>query len=124
MAATMSSVSRSSSSGGIADARATWGAFGAAPSGGVARVTVMRPSREQGLGLLQGLGQLIDFFGRVVEADRGAAGRGRAEALEQRHGAMGAGPDGDALAVDHGRNVAGVRALHLEGDDAALAPGP
>src|SRR5918994_772461 len=116
-AATMSSVMRSSSSGGIAEPGDTCGALDGDWS------FKGSSSSKQGFCLLQGVGQLIDFLHGVVEAKRGPAGGGRAEPVQQRHGAMGAGPDSHALAVDDRRYVMSMSALHLKRDDRGLALG-
>ena len=69
------------------------------------------------------LRKAIDLLARIVHGKRGAAGRGDAEARQQRHDAMGAGAHRDAGAVDDRRHVVRMRALHLERDDRTLVLG-
>ncbi len=69
------------------------------------------------------LRKAVDLVARIVHGERGAAGRGDAEARQQRHDAMGAGAHRDARAVDDGRHVVRMRALHLERDDRPLVLG-
>ena len=127
-------VSRSSSSGGIAEPVACSVADaprrGPRPSrrrpggaaGAVAVSSMAHGSQaKKSWAFCKGLGKAVDLVEGVVEPEGGAAGRGHAEAGEQRLGAMGAGPHRDALAVDDRRDVVRVGAGHVEGDDRALA---
>ena len=66
--------------------------------------------------------EAVDLVLGVVEPERGPAGRGDAIARQQRHHAMGAGAHRDAGAVDDGRDVVRMRALHLERDDRRPCP--
>src|ERR1051326_562158 len=77
--------------------------------------SVMRKSCscENLLRLDQRAGEAVDLVPGVVERERRPAGRGHAEAIEQRHHAMRAGTHRDAGAVDDSRNIVGMRALHL-----------
>ena len=52
------------------------------------------------LHLLEGLGQTIDFFARVVEIEAGPGGGVDLESLVKRHGTVMAGTDGYAVAVE------------------------
>jgi hypothetical protein len=56
-------------------------------------------SAEKLVAELQRLDQGVDLGFGIVEPERGPAGRGDAQPLHQRHGAMGAGPNGNALLV-------------------------
>src|SRR5262245_60714019 len=125
----MSSVMRPSSSAGIALEPVVSAAFG--PNAGVSTAfgasAVLMSSLMTGslsckdtLRLDQRLRQRVHLGAGVVERERGAAGRGHAIAREQRHGAMRAGADCNAGAVDHGRDIVRMRALQLERHDRAL----
>ena len=67
------------------------------------------PLPEQLVAQLQRLGQLVDLGARVVETERGPAGRRHAETGHQRLCAVVPGAHRHALAVDHRRDVVGVR---------------
>src|SRR5678816_1956850 len=120
-AATMPFVSCSSSSEGIVVAWIS-GLFGlasgssaaAASVAGVASVSLIAvsKSREERMGLRQPLHKGVNFGAGVVEAEGSAAGGGHAVASQKRLRAMGAGADGDPLAVDDGGHIVRVRALH------------
>src|SRR5713226_8087187 len=84
-----------------------------APSGS-ARLRQTRLSCEKLLRFPQGRNKPIHLFARIVKSEGGPTGRSRAETRQQRHGAVGAGANRDASAVDHGCDVMGMGALHLE----------
>ena len=83
----------------------------------VHRSTVARARRPPGVE--QALDQAVDLLAGGVDAEAGAGRGGDAEALHQRLGAVVAGADGDAVAVEDLGDVVGVDALELEGDGAA-----
>src|SRR5208283_6226325 len=68
-------------------------------------------------------GEPIDLLERVVERERGASGGGNFEELHHRHGAMVAGPNGDAVLVENGAEIVGMHALDHERDQARLLAG-
>src|SRR5262249_52443492 len=83
----------------------------------------VRRSCEETLRLDQGLRKHLHLGARVVKAERGPAGGAHAETGEQRPPAMGPGAHRDARAVDDGRDIVGMGALELEGDDGTLVLG-
>ena len=62
--------------------------------------------------------QAVDLLAGRVDAEAGAGRGGDAEAVHQQLGAVVAGADGDAVAVEDLGDVVGVDALELEGDRA------
>src|SRR5271165_2224582 len=91
-------------------AHARWGSFCLAWS----------RSSEKTLRFLKSFRERLHLGARVVEAERGPAGRCQAEPREKRFGAMGSGADGDAQTVEDGGDIVGVCAFHREGDNRAL----
>src|SRR4029078_8110162 len=86
--------------------------------------SVMRKSScEYFLRLGQSARQAFDLVFGTIEPKRRPACRRDAEAIEQRHHAMGAGAHGDARTVDDGRDIMRMRALHLERHDRPLVLG-
>ncbi len=65
----------------------------------------------------------VDVFAGVVESERWADGAFDAEAAEDGLGAVVAGADGDALAVEGGADVFGAEAVEDEGEDAGFFAG-
>src|SRR5262245_33971653 len=117
----MSPDSRSSSSAGMAEV-SNVGLFGAASTSSVTSASglMASPSREERMGLHQRVRKRVHLGARVVEPERGTAGGGDAVAGEQRLRAVRAGAHRNALAVDDGGDVVGMRSGHLEGDDGTL----
>src|ERR1700691_1050800 len=72
------------------------------------------PLLEELSGADQCFRERFDLGEGVVERERGSAGGGHSEPLQQRHRAMGSGPDRDARPVDKGRDIMSVRAFHRE----------
>ena len=70
---------------------------------------------------MEALDQAVDLLAGRVDAEAGAGGGGDAEPLHQRLGAVVAGADRDAVAVEDLGDVVGVDALELEGDRAERA---
>jgi hypothetical protein len=69
------------------------------------------------VGLVQRRSEPIHIVPAIVKCKRGPAGGRRAEALMQRHGAVGAGANRHAVLVDYERDDMGVDdmiAPHLE----------
>src|SRR5215472_7652353 len=82
-----------------------------------------RRSCEETLRLDQGLRKHVHLGARIVKAERGPAGGSHAETGQQRHHAMGPGAHRDARAIDDGRDIVGMGALELEGNDGTLVLG-
>src|SRR6516162_5617754 len=123
----MSSVSRASSPCGSAEGAAA-SALGAGAASGDGllpppELCSARRSCEETLRLDQGLRKPVHLGARVVKAERGPAGGGHPETSQQRHHAMGAGAHRDTGAVDDGRDIVGMGALELEGNNRALVLG-
>src|SRR5271166_460520 len=91
-------------------ARARWGSFCLAWS----------RSSEKTLRFLKSFRERLHLGARVVEAERGPAGRCQPEPRKKRLGAMGSGADGDAQTVEDGGDIVRVRAFHRKRDDRAL----
>jgi predicted enzyme related to lactoylglutathione lyase len=66
---------------------------------------------------VEAVDETVDFLGGGVDAEAGAGGGGDAEAVHQRLGAVVAGADGDAVAVEDLRDVVSVDSLQLEFED-------
>ena len=65
----------------------------------------------------------VDVLAGVVEGERGADGAFDAEAAEDWLGAVVAGANGDALAVERGADVFGAIAVEDEGEDTGFFAG-
>ena len=68
--------------------------------------------------VVEALDQAVDLLAGVVDGEAGPGGRGDAEAVHEQLGAVVAGADRDAVAVEDLGDVVGVDALELEGDGA------
>src|SRR5229473_7570092 len=68
-------------------------------------------------------GKPIDFLEGVVERERGSGRRRQFEELHDRHGAVVAGSNGDAVLVKNGPKVVRMNAGDGEGNQACLVPG-
>src|SRR3954468_5115613 len=77
-------------------------------------------SCENLLRLHERLGEAVDLILGIVKPERRPACRRHAVARQQRHHAMGTGPHRHAGAVDDGRDVMRMRALHLKRNDGPL----
>src|SRR6266478_8319392 len=68
-------------------------------------------------------GKPIDFLEGVVERERGAGGRRQLEEIHDRHGAVMAGSNGDAVLVENGPEVVRMHAGDDKGNQAGLVGG-
>src|SRR5271155_323843 len=126
-AAMIASVNWPSSSGAISDG-GLMTAFRSAAAAGVAASfgwlwasSMPMSLLEEFSGADQCFRERLDLGEGIVERERGSAGGGHSEPLEQRHRAMRSGPDRDARPIDQGRDVMSVRAFHRERDDGTLS---
>src|SRR5690606_38548628 len=113
----ISSLRRASSSCGIAD----WTMPSRASHFSSLSSTAMAMSSgKECTGVVERICERVDLGACVVHAERCTACGGNAEPLQERHGAMGAGTNCEAAAIDDHRNVMGMNAREFEGEDRAL----
>ena len=68
-------------------------------------------------GVMQRIGQLVHFFGGIVNAEAGTHGGGEAELVMQRHRAVMAMPHTDPFLIEQKGEILRVRPFQREGDD-------
>src|SRR5258708_7834830 len=124
----MPSVSRSISASpraAVTAARSELGAVSAGASttsAGLSSIATRHPLGEQIMRFQQRLGKPVDFLQGIVKTEGSAAGGGNPIAGQERLGAMRPGAHGHSGAVDHGCDIVGMGAGHVEGQDSSLAP--